>query len=94
MMRQEAGLVTADIGTQQTWGFRGLEKMEKLARCVSMTRYPTPGNIRSLGDKHLDSFGGQLDAVLYRGSNIRLLSTRVVPIQSDHRGIITTFEVG
>lgn len=92
-MRQETGLSVADIGAQQTWSFRNMGKMQYVARGVSMLRYPTPRNIRSLGDRYLDKFGGQLDAVLYRGPGIKPLKTEVVPIQSDHRGLISTFEV-
>src|SRR5688572_23448294 len=75
IMRQEAGLSVADIGTQQTWSFRNTGKMQYVARGVSMLRYPTPANLRSLGDKYLDTFGGQLDAILYRGPGISPLKT-------------------
>ncbi len=93
LMRQEAGLSLADIGEQQTWSFRNMGKMQYVARGVSMLRYPTLQNIRSFGDEYLDAFGGQLDAILYRGPGISHIKTVVVPIQSDHRGIISTFDV-
>ncbi len=92
-MRQEAGLIAADIGAQQTWSFRNMEKMQYVARGVSMLRYPTPGNIRSLGDRYLDAFGGQLDAILYRGPGLQCLNTVVTPIDSDHRAVIATFQI-
>ncbi len=36
---------------------------------------------------------GQLDDMLYRGKGIKPINTRVIDIQSDHRAIITTFNL-
>lgn len=62
-----------------TWQIRG-SKHEWLARFGSMAT-----------GHGLDSFDAQLDSMLYRGTNLELLSASVADINSDHRAIIGTF---
>ncbi|HEV7454438.1 MAG TPA: endonuclease/exonuclease/phosphatase family protein [Candidatus Saccharimonadales bacterium] len=90
-MRQSAQLSTVDIGSEPTWGFRGLHQ-EWAARAVSMVAHPSRENLSNRGEQYLDSYDGQLDAVLYRG-DLQCTGAEVVSIESDHRAIVATFEL-
>lgn len=91
-MRRHAGLSVADIGSEATWGFRGI-RHEWAARAVSMVTRPTLQNLTSWGDVYLDDFDAQLDAVLYRGDTLRCLGAEVVRVESDHRAIVASFSI-
>jgi len=64
---------------EPTWRIRG-SKHEWIARIGS-----------AVTGRSLDSFDAQLDSMLYRGSNLALIGTEVIDIQSDHRSIIGRF---
>jgi endonuclease/exonuclease/phosphatase (EEP) superfamily protein YafD len=75
-----ARMQRVDIGREPTWRMVG-SKSERLGRLAAFAaRRPA------------ESFDGQLDALLYRGSIVPV-DTRVVDIASDHRAIVTEFEV-
>ncbi len=46
-----------------------------------------------LGRKFNRLFGGQLDDILYRGSELESVDQQVVDVASDHRAVIATFTV-
>lgn len=91
-MRHAARLQTVDIGKAPTWNFHG-GPTEWAGRLVSMACYPTSDNLSTFGRTRLEKFGGQLDAVLYRGGDLQQIGAEVVPIDSDHRAIVASFLV-
>lgn len=76
-----ANMRRVDIGDEPTWRMEG-SNSERLGRIAG-------GFMR----RDLASFDGQLDALLYRGDLVPI-ATEIVDIASDHRAIITEFEIG
>jgi len=74
-------LSPVDLGSEPTWYAKGSKQERILSVLSKFLRRP------------LDHFNGQHDIILYRKHAFRPIKTEVVDIPSDHRSIITTFEI-
>lgn len=80
-LEQMASMKRVELGDEPTWRMAG-SNSERLGRMMGfVTR------------RDLASFDGQLDAILYRGA-LRPKRIDVVDIPSDHRAIVTSFDLG
>lgn len=76
-----SGMRRVDIGDEPTWRIAG-SNSERIGRIAGR-----------ITQRDLESFDGQLDAVLYRG-NLVPTELQVEDIASDHHAIIATFSLG
>lgn len=74
------GMQRVDIGNVATWHMEG-SNSERIGRILGL-----------LSGLSLASFDGQLDAMLYRG-DLGVRAVHVEDIASDHRAIVTQFDV-
>lgn len=75
------GLTRADIGAAPTWFVHGTNQEKYIRRLAQLLGQP------------LSDYDAQLDAVLYRGEGLALLSAAIVEVASDHRAITTRFSL-
>lgn len=77
----KADLSPVNLGNEPTWYARGSKQERILSALSKVLRRP------------LEYFNGQHDIILYRKHIFCPIKTEVVDIPSDHRSIITTFEI-
>lgn len=68
-----------------------MAKLDRSTWPVQGTKHEWMARIGSLVTHSIDAFDANLDAMLYRG--VTELDTRVVDIHSDHRAVVTTFDI-